>query len=40
MAELSFSRVHLYASRDTSITVPVVLRSGAILTDLVASIDA
>lgn len=39
MHQLAFSRNHSYAGRDTSITLPVVLRSGAIYADLVASLD-
>lgn len=39
MHRLEFTRTHSYAGRDTSITVPVALRSGALFADLVASID-
>ena len=39
MHRLEFTRTHFYAGRDTSITVPVALRSGASFADLVASID-
>src|SRR5882724_8731597 len=40
MHQLTFTRVHAYASLDGSITVPVALRFGAKLADLVASLDA
>ena len=39
MHQLSFTRVHSYADQDASITVPVALRSGAKVADLVASLD-
>jgi hypothetical protein len=39
MHRLQFTRIHQYASRDGSVTVPVVLRSGANAVDLVASVD-
>lgn len=39
MHQLAFTSIHSYAGRDTSITVPVALRSGAMFADLVASID-
>ena len=39
MPQLAFTRTHSYSGRDTSITVPVVLRSGALFADLFASID-
>ena len=39
MHQLSFTRLHSYADWDASITVPVVLRSGAKVADLVASLD-
>ena len=37
--QLAFTRAHYYAVRDTSITVPVVPRSGSMFADLVASLD-
>lgn len=37
--QLAFTRIHSYAGRDTSITLPVVLRSGEIYVDLLASLD-
>ena len=39
MHRLQFTRIHQYASRDGSVTVPVVLRSGVNAVDLVASVD-
>jgi hypothetical protein len=39
MHRLQFTRIHQYASRNGSVTVPVVLRSGANAVDLVASVD-
>lgn len=39
MYRLSFDSVHSYADRDSSVTVPVLLRSGAKKVELVASID-
>jgi len=39
MYQLSFTHTHSYAGRDGTITLPVVLRSGARLVDLVASLD-
>jgi hypothetical protein len=39
MPGLQFTRVHRYSSRDGSITVPLVLRSGGNTVDLVASVD-
>jgi hypothetical protein len=37
--QLSFARVHSYVGRDFGISVPVVLRSRAVSTDLLASVD-
>jgi hypothetical protein len=39
MHQLSFTRAHSYTGRDRGISVPVVLRSGAKLADLVATLD-
>ena len=39
MRQLSFTQVHSYTRHDSSITVPVVLRSGEQIVDLVASLD-
>ena len=39
MHQLSFTRGHSDADRDASITVPVALRSGAKVADLIASFD-
>ena len=39
MHQLTFKQVHSYADRDASITVPVVLRCGKTVVDLVASVD-
>ena len=39
MLQLSFAQVHSYAGRDTSVTLPVVLRSGERVVDLIASLD-
>jgi hypothetical protein len=39
MHQLAFRQVHSYADRDASITVPVVLRCGETVADLVASVD-
>ena len=39
MHQLSFTRLHSYADRAATITVPVALRSGANVADLVASLD-
>ena len=36
---LEFTHVHSYATRDTGIAVPIALRSGAIVVDLVATLD-
>lgn len=36
---LEFTHLHSYAARDTSISVPIALRSGANIVDLVASLD-
>ncbi len=39
MPPLSFTLVHSYSSYDAGVTVPVVLRSGAQTTDLLAILD-
>jgi hypothetical protein len=39
MHQLTFTQVHSYADRDAGITVPVVLRYGEAVADLVASVD-
>lgn len=39
MPDLAFTRVHSYAGHNASITVPIILRSGAVSTDLLASLD-
>jgi len=39
MHQLTFTQVHSYADRDAGITVPVVLRCGETVADLVASLD-
>jgi hypothetical protein len=39
MQQLSFTESHSYAGSDAGITVPVLLRSGERLVDLVASVD-
>src|SRR5271157_3264858 len=39
MHQLSFTEAHSYAGSDAGITVPVLLRSGERLVDLVASVD-
>ena len=39
MPQLTFTQVHSYAGRDTSISVPVFLRSDERIADLVASLD-
>lgn len=36
---LAFAHIHSYAGQDTSIAVPIVLRSGANVVDLIASVD-
>jgi hypothetical protein len=37
--QLTFTQVHPYSDRDTGTTVPIVLRSGETIADLVASLD-
>lgn len=39
MHRLAFTHRHSYAARDTSIALPIALRSGANVVDLVASLD-
>lgn len=39
MPQLSFTYVHSYSGRDAGITVPVTLRSGTRVADLIASLD-